>query len=138
MDVISVLIAVAAFALLLALDRGAGSRMSGADLFGLIVSALVVRYLTLRAAARREALMLQGWLQIALFLAVLVALTPLLGGYMARVYTGERVFLTPVIGPLERLLYRALRRRPERVGRTGRPTPAACSCSPRCSGSRCT
>ena len=31
--------------------------------------------------------MLQGWLQIALFLAVLVALTPLLGGYMARVYT---------------------------------------------------
>ena len=37
--------------------------------------------------------MLQGWLQIAIFLAVLVALTPLLGGYMARVYTGERVFL---------------------------------------------
>ena len=28
-----------------------------------------------------------GWLQIALFLAVLTALTPLLGGYMARVFT---------------------------------------------------
>ena len=53
--------------------------------------------------------MLQGWLQIALFLAVLVALTPLLGGYMARVYTGERVFLSPVVGPLERLFYRVLR-----------------------------
>jgi K+-transporting ATPase ATPase A chain len=53
--------------------------------------------------------MLQGWLQIALFLAVLLALTPLLGGYMARVYTGERVFLSPVVGPLERLLYRVLR-----------------------------
>jgi potassium-transporting ATPase potassium-binding subunit len=53
--------------------------------------------------------MLQGWLQIALFIAVLVALTPLLGGYMARVYTGERVFLTAVIGPLERLFHRALR-----------------------------
>jgi K+-transporting ATPase ATPase A chain len=53
--------------------------------------------------------MLQGWLQIALFLAVLVALTPLLGGYMARVYSGGRVFLTPVVGPVERLFYRALR-----------------------------
>jgi K+-transporting ATPase ATPase A chain len=53
--------------------------------------------------------MLQGWLQIAVFLAVLVALTPLLGGYMARVFTNERVFLTPVLGPLERLFYRVLR-----------------------------
>src|SRR4051794_28020305 len=58
--------------------------------------------------------MLQGWLQIAIFLAVLVALTPLIGGYMARVYTGERVFLAPVIGPLERLFYRALRVDPTR------------------------
>ena len=58
--------------------------------------------------------MLQGWLQIALFLAVLVALTPLLGGYMARVYTGERVFLSPVVEPLERLLYRLLRVDPAR------------------------
>ena len=58
--------------------------------------------------------MLQGWLQIALFLAVLVALTPLLGGYMARVYTGERVFLSRVAGPVERLLYRLLRVDPTR------------------------
>ena len=57
--------------------------------------------------------MLQGWLQIAVFLAVLVALTPLLGGYMARVYTGERVFLSPVFAPLERLSYRVLRVDPE-------------------------
>jgi potassium-transporting ATPase potassium-binding subunit len=53
--------------------------------------------------------MLQGWLQIALFVAVLVALTPLIGGYMARIYAGERVFLTPVLGPVERLSYRVLR-----------------------------
>jgi K+-transporting ATPase ATPase A chain len=53
--------------------------------------------------------MLQGWLQIALFLAVLIALTPLVGGYMARVYTGERVLLTPIVAPLERLSYRLLR-----------------------------
>src|SRR3954467_3510787 len=58
--------------------------------------------------------MLQGWLQIAIFLAVLVALTPLIGGYMARLYTGERVFLSPVIGPAERLFCRVLRVDPAR------------------------
>ena len=56
----------------------------------------------------------QGWLQIAVFFAVLTALTPLLGGYMARVFGGERVFLTPVIGPLERVFHRLLRTDPER------------------------
>src|SRR3954454_18118851 len=53
--------------------------------------------------------MLEGWLQITIFLAVLVVLTPLIGGYMARVYTGERVFVSPVIAPLERCFYRVLR-----------------------------
>ena len=51
--------------------------------------------------------MAQGWLQIAIFLAVVVALTPPLGAYMARVYRNERVFLTPVLGGVERLTYRA-------------------------------
>jgi K+-transporting ATPase ATPase A chain len=55
----------------------------------------------------------QGWLQIALFVVVLTALTPLLGSYMTRVYRGERVLLTPVLGPLERLLYRFIRTNPE-------------------------
>ena len=54
----------------------------------------------------------QGWLQIAVYVAVLTALTPLLGGYMARVYRNERVFLTPVFGWLERGTYRALRVNP--------------------------
>ena len=31
-----------------------------------------------------------GWFQLAIYVAVLTALTPLLGGYMARVYQGER------------------------------------------------
>jgi K+-transporting ATPase ATPase A chain len=53
--------------------------------------------------------MLQGWLQIVIWAAVLVAIVPPLGGYMARVFTGERVFLTRVLGPVERLLYRVLR-----------------------------
>ncbi len=49
-----------------------------------------------------------GWAQIVLFLAVLTALTPLIGAYMARVYQGERLLLAPVLGPLERLVYRGL------------------------------
>ena len=55
-----------------------------------------------------------GWLQIAFYVVVLTALTPLLGHYMARVYTGERVFLTPLLAPVERFFYRAIGTRPER------------------------
>jgi potassium-transporting ATPase potassium-binding subunit len=57
--------------------------------------------------------MSQGWLQIAVFLGVLVALVKPVGLYMARVFAGERVFLTPVVGPIERFAYRVLRVRPE-------------------------
>ena len=49
-----------------------------------------------------------GWLQIAIYLVVLTALTPLLGGYMARVYQDQNVALARVLGPLERLIYRLL------------------------------
>jgi K+-transporting ATPase ATPase A chain len=52
---------------------------------------------------------LLGWVQIVVFFAIIVAITPLLGGYMARVYTGERVFLARVLGPFERGIYRAIR-----------------------------
>ena len=53
--------------------------------------------------------MAQGWLQIAVFVAVVIAVTKPLGVYMARVYRNERVFLTPVLGGAERLTYRILR-----------------------------
>jgi potassium-transporting ATPase potassium-binding subunit len=53
--------------------------------------------------------MAQGWLQIALFVGVVIVLTPLLGSYMARVFSGQRVFLSPLLGPLERFTYRVLR-----------------------------
>ncbi|MHA7970543.1 potassium-transporting ATPase subunit KdpA [Rhizobium sp. CAU 1783] len=47
-----------------------------------------------------------GWLQISLlFLAVLVAIKPL-GLYMARVFSGERTFLSPILLPVEKGLYR--------------------------------
>jgi len=49
---------------------------------------------------------INGWLQIALFCAIVIALTRPFGGYMTRVFAGERTFLTPVLRPLERGIYR--------------------------------
>ena len=46
-----------------------------------------------------------GWLQIALFALIVVAITRPFGGYMARVFAGERTFLSPALRPLERLVY---------------------------------
>lgn len=46
-----------------------------------------------------------GWLQIIVFFVVLILLVKPLGLYMARVYQGERTFLTPAFAPIEQLLY---------------------------------
>jgi K+-transporting ATPase ATPase A chain len=46
-----------------------------------------------------------GWIQIILFCAIIVALTPVLGAYMTRVFNGERTFLSPVLRPVEAALY---------------------------------
>jgi potassium-transporting ATPase potassium-binding subunit len=56
----------------------------------------------------------QGWLQIAFYVVVLTALTPPLGGYMARVYRSDPVLLERLLGPVERLVYRVLRADPAR------------------------
>jgi K+-transporting ATPase ATPase A chain len=47
-----------------------------------------------------------GWLQIALYCAVVVLLVKPLGGYMTRVFNGENTFLSPVLRPVEAGLYR--------------------------------
>jgi K+-transporting ATPase ATPase A chain len=47
-----------------------------------------------------------GWLQIALFLALILAATKPLGVFMAHVFRRERTFLDPVLRPIERLIYR--------------------------------
>jgi K+-transporting ATPase ATPase A chain len=60
--------------------------------------------------------MLEGYLQIALFVVVLVALVKPVGIYLARVFTGERLFLTPVFGRVERGTYRLLRVKPGEEG----------------------
>jgi K+-transporting ATPase ATPase A chain len=47
-----------------------------------------------------------GWIQILLYCAIIVAITPVLGAYMTRVFSGERTFLTPVLRPVERTIYK--------------------------------
>jgi len=47
-----------------------------------------------------------GWVQLALYLGLLLALVKPLGAFMADVLEGRRTFLSPVLGPLERACYR--------------------------------
>ena len=47
-----------------------------------------------------------GFIQIALYCAIVLALTPFLGGYMTRVFNGERTWLSPALRPVEAFLYR--------------------------------
>lgn len=49
---------------------------------------------------------LNGWLQILIFCGIVIALVKPLGGYMTRVFSGERTFLSPLFNPIERGLYR--------------------------------
>jgi K+-transporting ATPase ATPase A chain len=46
-----------------------------------------------------------GWLQILGYCAIIVALVRPLGGYMTRVFNGERTFLSPIWRPVETVLY---------------------------------
>ena len=47
-----------------------------------------------------------GWFQIGLYLILLLAITKPMGVYMARVFSGEKTFMDPMMRPVERLLYR--------------------------------
>jgi potassium-transporting ATPase potassium-binding subunit len=46
-----------------------------------------------------------GWVQIALFSVIVILITRPFGGYMTRVFNGERTFLSPVLRPVERAVY---------------------------------
>jgi len=48
---------------------------------------------------------INGWLQIALYCVLLLLITRPIGGYMTRVFNGERTLLSPVLRPLERATY---------------------------------
>jgi potassium-transporting ATPase potassium-binding subunit len=58
-----------------------------------------------------------GWFLIVAFAVILTAFAYPLGQYMAKVYTGQRVFLSPLFAGPERFLYRLLR-----VGEGGEPS----------------
>ncbi|MGZ3495937.1 MAG: potassium-transporting ATPase subunit KdpA [Vulcanimicrobiaceae bacterium] len=47
-----------------------------------------------------------GWAQAIVFFLIVLALTKPLGAYMAKVFGGERTFLSPVLRPVETVLYR--------------------------------
>ncbi|HEY0105291.1 MAG TPA: potassium-transporting ATPase subunit KdpA, partial [Rhizomicrobium sp.] len=46
-----------------------------------------------------------GWIQIAVYCAIVIAITKPLGGYMTRVFDGERTALSFLLRPIERVLY---------------------------------
>jgi potassium-transporting ATPase potassium-binding subunit len=46
-----------------------------------------------------------GWVQIALFSVIVILIARPFGGYMTRVFAGERTFLSPVLRPVERAVY---------------------------------
>jgi len=49
---------------------------------------------------------INGWIQIIIYCAIVVALVKPLGWYMTRVFSGERTFLSPILQPVEGVLYR--------------------------------
>ncbi|RVC47157.1 MAG: potassium-transporting ATPase subunit KdpA [Mesorhizobium sp.] len=49
---------------------------------------------------------LNGWIQILVYCGIVVLLVKPLGGYLYRVFNGERTLLSPILGPVERGLYR--------------------------------
>ena len=49
---------------------------------------------------------LNGWFQILLFIAIIVAITKPIGVFMTHLFAGEQTFLHPVLRPVERIIYR--------------------------------
>src|SRR6204780_2077741 len=47
-----------------------------------------------------------GWAQILIYCAIIIAITPILGAYMTRIFNGEPTFLSPVLRPVEVLIYK--------------------------------
>ena len=47
-----------------------------------------------------------GWGQILLYCVIIIAITPVLGAYMTRVFNGERTWLSPILRPVEIAIYR--------------------------------
>ena len=77
------------------------------DAFGLALTVAGLGYLVYAMLRPGEILMTSiGWLQAIVFFLGHLALTKPLGSYMARVFAGERTWLSPVLVPVEKLMYR--------------------------------
>ena len=59
-------------------------------------------------------------LQIALYFGLLIIATPIVGGYMANVYMGKRIFITPILRPIENGIYRLVGINPNEEQRWGK------------------
>ena len=46
------------------------------------------------------------WIQVLFYTLLLIAVSPFIGKYMTRIFQGEKTLLSPILGPLERLIYR--------------------------------
>jgi potassium-transporting ATPase potassium-binding subunit len=70
---------------------------------------MTTKGLNLTHGQRRTAMTVNGFLQLALYFLVLLAVTKPLGVYMAKVFSGERTFMSRTLGSVERLIYRLCR-----------------------------
>ncbi len=50
--------------------------------------------------------MLQGWIQIGITLVLIVAIAPIFGGYIARVFLGQKTILDSALNPFESLIFK--------------------------------
>jgi K+-transporting ATPase ATPase A chain len=55
----------------------------------------------------------QDFIQVILFFALLIGLTPILGNFMSKVFTGNKHFMLPVFGWLEKLTYKFIKVNPD-------------------------
>src|SRR5262245_6726172 len=58
------------------------------------------------SGSRSAIMTINGWIQIAVYCGIVLMLVQPLGGYMTKVFNGERTFLSPVLRPIEVALYR--------------------------------
>ena len=81
--------------------------MSYDNALGLILALVLTAYLVYALVVPGEAVMTTaGWIQLLVFLGLIFAITPLLGGYMAKVWRGGKAPGDRVFAPVERGIYR--------------------------------
>ncbi len=79
--------------------------LAAAVFLGIYLVLTLIRRNASNSSFGRYIMSINGWLQIALLLLLAFILIKPLGAYMARVFEGERTFLAPVLGPIEKLIY---------------------------------